>query len=67
MAVSAPRCSRALVGVARRNGWKAVVLETTATWTDAVRFYERFGFELTHYEDGAFGRDAYFRLELAEG
>ena len=41
------------------------MLETTATWTDAVQFYERFGFELTHYEDGAFGRDAYFRLDLA--
>jgi putative acetyltransferase len=55
---------RELVAVARGNGWKTVVLETTAAWTDAVQFYERSGFELTHYEEGAFGRDAYFRLDL---
>jgi hypothetical protein len=41
-----------------------VVLETTASWTEAVQLYERFGFELTHYEEGTFGRDAHFRLDL---
>jgi ribosomal protein S18 acetylase RimI-like enzyme len=40
------------------------VLETTASWTDAVGLYVRFGFTLTHYEDGEFGRDAWFRLEI---
>lgn len=55
---------RELVDAARQRGWRAVILETTATWTDAVQFYERAGFTLTHYEDGPFGRDAYFHLAL---
>ena len=55
---------RELVALGRRRGWRALVLETTATWTDAVGLYEAFGFTLTHYEDGQFGRDAYFRLDL---
>jgi hypothetical protein len=46
---------------------RALVLETTATWTDAVGLYEAFGFTLTHYEDGQFGRDAYFRLDRGGG
>jgi GNAT superfamily N-acetyltransferase len=54
----------ALVDAARRHGWRAVILETTATWTDAVQFYEHAGFTLTHYDEGTFGRDAYFRLDL---
>jgi ribosomal protein S18 acetylase RimI-like enzyme len=54
-----------MVAIAVRRGWRALVLETTATWTDAVALYERFGFELTHYEDGEFGRDVHFRLDLA--
>ncbi|MGZ4754843.1 MAG: GNAT family N-acetyltransferase [Acidimicrobiia bacterium] len=56
---------RGLVAVAERNGWDAVRLETTATWTDAVRLYERFGFEVTHYEDGRFSRDVHFELNLS--
>jgi GNAT superfamily N-acetyltransferase len=54
-----------LVAWAVRRGWHALVLETTATWADAVGLYEAFGFDLTHYEDGEFGRDAYFRLDIA--
>jgi ribosomal protein S18 acetylase RimI-like enzyme len=56
---------RALVAFGLERGWRALVLETTATWTDAVGLYLAFGFTLTHYEDGEFGRDAYFRLEIA--
>jgi putative acetyltransferase len=55
---------RGLVDVARSQGWRALILETTATWTGAIQFYEHFGFTLTHHEDGAYGRDAYFRLPL---
>jgi GNAT superfamily N-acetyltransferase len=55
---------RALVAVGVERGWSALVLETTATWTDAVGLYLAFGFTLTHYDDGEFGRDAYFRLDL---
>ncbi len=54
----------ALLEDARERGWRRVRLETTADWEDAVQFYCAFGFELTHYEDGAFGRDAYFRMVL---
>ena len=55
---------RELVAIARQQGRRAVVLETTATWTDAVQFYESFGFVFTHDEVGPFGRDAHFRLDL---
>jgi GNAT superfamily N-acetyltransferase len=53
-----------LVAVARAIGWRALVLETTAAWSDAVQFYEQFGFTLTHHEQGTFGRDAYFRMDF---
>jgi ribosomal protein S18 acetylase RimI-like enzyme len=58
---------RALVAVAVDEGWSALVLETSAHWADAVGLYERFGFTLTHYEDGEFGPDAYFRLGFGGG
>ncbi len=54
----------ALVEVAREWGCRAVVLETTTTWTDAVALYRGYGFTHTHDEDGAFGRDSHFRLDL---
>ena len=55
---------RELVAVARHRGSRALILETTATWTDAIQFYESFGFTFTHQEDGEFGPDAHFRLDL---
>ena len=55
---------RALVAVAVDEGWTALVLETSANWADAVALYLAFGFTLTHHEEGAFGRDAWFRLEV---
>ena len=54
----------ALVDIARGWGCSAVVLETTTTWTDAVAFYRGSGFTHTHDEDGAFGSDSHFRLDL---
>jgi GNAT superfamily N-acetyltransferase len=54
----------ALVAIAREWGCAAVVLETTTTWTDAVAFYLGSGFTHTHDEDGAFGSDSHFRLDL---
>lgn len=53
-----------MVAIGHRRDWRALVLETTATWTDAIALYEHFGFVFTHAVDGAFGRDAYFRLAL---
>jgi ribosomal protein S18 acetylase RimI-like enzyme len=58
---------REMVAIGIELGWRALVLETTATWSDAVGLYERFGFTLTHHVDGPFGRDAWFRLELPGG
>jgi len=49
-----------LVGYARETGRRRIVLETTQTWSDAIRFYQGYGFEITHYQDG----DVYFALDL---
>jgi GNAT superfamily N-acetyltransferase len=54
-----------LVAVARGWGMSRVVLETTADWTEVVRFYQRCGFAITHFVDGDFGRDAWFEMRLA--
>ena len=53
-----------MVAIGTRRGWRALVLETTATWSDAVALYEHFGFAFMHFEDGEFGRDIHFRLDL---
>jgi putative acetyltransferase len=53
-----------LVETARAWGMTRIVLETSAHWTDVVLFYERCGFELTHFETGEFGRDAWFEMRL---
>ena len=45
---------------ARALGFRRVVLETTATWRDAVDFYLKHGFRVTHEKEG----DMYFVLEL---
>jgi putative acetyltransferase len=55
----------ALLDEARQRGCRRVVLETTADWHDVVRFYRKCGFELTHFEDGQFSRDAHFALDLS--
>jgi GNAT superfamily N-acetyltransferase len=54
-----------LVAVARSWGMSRVVLETTADWTEVVRFYERCGFAITHFAEGDFGREAWFEMRLA--
>lgn len=50
-------CSRAY-----QRGFKQVILETTATWQNAIAFYKTFGFQITHYSDG----DVYFALDLRD-
>jgi GNAT superfamily N-acetyltransferase len=42
----------ALVSAARARGCRLLVLETTTTWTDAVRFYRRAGFQFVEERDG---------------
>jgi GNAT superfamily N-acetyltransferase len=49
------------------TGWSCthLVLETTATWLDAVEFYERNGFRRTHQsDDGNGGIDVWFERPL---
>lgn len=41
----------ALVAHARELGLRRLVLETTSTWHDAVHFYARYGFDITHVAD----------------
>ena len=40
------------------------MLETTATWHEAIALYTAFGFQFSHEADGTFGTDAYFFLDL---
>jgi ribosomal protein S18 acetylase RimI-like enzyme len=51
---------QALVDHARQAGYRRIVLETTATWQEVIAFYLRYGFRITHYQDG----DVYFCMEL---
>lgn len=50
-----------LINYAAENGYGTVVLETTATWSDAVAFYERQGFVAVREEDG----DRHFEKRIA--
>jgi len=54
----------ALVSHARRAGHTRLILETSAHWDDVVDFYRACGFVLTHHEQGAYGRDAWFERHL---
>ena len=45
---------------AYQGGFRQVILETTATWENAIAFYQAFGFQISHYADG----DVYFALNL---
>jgi ribosomal protein S18 acetylase RimI-like enzyme len=54
------RILRALLNHACVRGYRTIVLETTETWDDAISFYLRNGFCITHHADG----DAHFELRL---
>jgi N-acetylglutamate synthase-like GNAT family acetyltransferase len=47
---------KSLLEAARQQGFSKVILETTATWNDAIEFYLRNGFKVTHITDS----DVYF-------
>jgi GNAT superfamily N-acetyltransferase len=51
---------RRLIAAIRNSGRRRVVLETTSAWTDAVAFYCKHGFAVTHRQEG----DTYFVREL---
>jgi putative acetyltransferase len=60
------RMTTDLVNTARAWGMTRVVLETSADWADAIQFYLRCGFTITHFETGDFGRDAWFAMDLVQ-
>jgi putative acetyltransferase len=49
-----------LLQQARAAGFRRVVLETTETWEDVIRFYLTNGFCITHHQDG----NVYFLKEI---
>jgi len=50
-----------LMGYAAENGYATLVLETTASWSDDVAFYERRGFVAVQEEGG----DRHFEKRIA--
>ena len=50
----------ALLDVARQRDCRLVVLETTSTWTDAVRFYQHYGFDFVEAREG----ETHMQLQL---
>lgn len=54
------RMLQALLEAARIRGYGKIVLETTATWADAIAFYRREGFRPLGIRDG----DVHFEKEL---
>ena len=52
---------QALLAQAQAQGFRQVILETTASWEEVVTFYLRCGFQITHYLDG----DVYFARDIA--
>jgi GNAT superfamily N-acetyltransferase len=53
-----------LIATARRWRRTRVILETSTDWNDVVHFYVSCGFNITHHEDGSFGRNTWFALDL---
>jgi N-acetylglutamate synthase-like GNAT family acetyltransferase len=47
---------------AKFAGYKRLILETTETWHEAIEFYQRLGFYITHHLNG----DVYFSLDVQE-
>ncbi len=52
---------RHLEMMAIARGYESVVLETTETWLDAIKFYESQGYKLQEYRNG----DAHFSKRMA--
>lgn len=49
---------------AKELGFQRIVLETTSTWSDIIEFYKRFGFRVTHHQEGHFGGEVHLALDL---
>ncbi len=53
---------RRLLNDAKAAGFRKVILETTSTWEEAIAFYQKHGFRVTHTREG----DTYFAIDLPE-
>lgn len=51
---------RRLLDDAKATGFKKIILETTSTWDEAITFYQKHGFRVTHTREG----DTYFAIDL---
>ena len=49
-----------LVCTAKSKGYKKIILETTETWREVIKFYEAYGFQITHWTNG----DCYLELVI---
>ena len=52
---------RRLLEDAKAAGYQKIILETTATWDEAIAFYQKHGFRFTHLRGG----DTFFALDLS--
>jgi ribosomal protein S18 acetylase RimI-like enzyme len=53
-----------LVEAARNLGATRVILETSSRWTEVIAFYSACGFDVIGEQDGAFGTDTWFEMQL---
>jgi len=53
---------RRLLDDAKSAGYRKVILETTSIWEEAIAFYNKHGFRVTHIRAG----DTYFAIDLPE-
>lgn len=60
----ATRLLRELLDDARRRGLRRVALETSAGWTDAHSLYKRNGFTFDREDEGDYGPEAYYWLDI---
>jgi hypothetical protein len=54
--------SEQLIAEARRRGCREILVETTATWTAAIRLYQQCGFSPYAWQDG----DIHMRKEIGD-
>jgi len=54
----------ALISEAKKAGYKRVVLETTSDWNQAIEFWLKSGFRITHVDDSGEWSETWFEREI---
>lgn len=54
----------ALVLEAKKAGYKRIVLETTSDWNQAIEFWLKNGFRITHVEDSGAWSETWFERQI---